>query len=264
MNLTSMLNQKVASRCILTLLAMGLGCMSAEAAVIYSQDFSSVSSGWTIGTVTQGTVSFAAGAGSGAPFPTRSLELSHVPANTTRLTSSMPLAQYSIPKTSPDTYTFQFDLRLSRADSSGWVTFLDSNTTSQLPMFVQITPAGAFQVGYWTGSANATLTLLSGYTVNTTYSFTFTTTPSTGLFSASVTNGTASLINQGYRRTSGGLSPFQNFNWMQIYNDGGSAGGSPYDIYVDNISIQSVPEPGVTACVVVGGLALGALRRRRK
>lgn len=252
---------------LLAFLAIVGFCESAAAAVIYSQDFSTVSSGWGIGTTAPGTISFAAGSPTGAPFPTRSLELSHVANSTTRLTSTMPGGQYSVAKTSTLSTTFQFDLRLSQTTDSGFVTFLDSSNNSQLPMFINVTSAGNFVVGYWNGSANTTLTLLSGYSANTTYTFTFTTVPSTGLFSASVTGGTASLVDQAFRRTSGGLDIFQNFNSMQVYNDGGGASASPFDMYVDNILIQNVPEPSVTAGLMIGGIALIARRvtlRRKK
>jgi hypothetical protein len=244
------------------ILGLGVTTPRAKATVIYTQDFSTVSSGWNIGTTTPGTISFAPGSVSGPAFPTRSLQLSHIPSNTTRMTSSMPTGQYSVPLTSTESTTFEFDLRLSRTDSSGWVSFMNSSVSNQLPMYINVTSNGNFLVGYWNGTANTTLTLLSGYAADTTYTFTFTTTPSTGLFSASVTGGTASLTNQAYRRTSAGVNAITSFDWMQIYNDGGTASGANFDMYIDNINIQTVPEPSVVASLLCGGLFLVVCRRR--
>lgn len=247
---------------VIALATLGLSLSPSHAAPIYDEDFATISAGWSIGTSTPGTISFAAGAGSGPAFPTRSLLLSHVPQNTTRLTSTMPSGQYSIARTSTDESTFQFDLRLNRTNTAGWIVFYDNSHTSQLPMFINVT-GGNFNVGYWDGSANATLTLLSGYTVDTTYTFTFTTTPNTGNFSAEVTGGSSSLADGGFRRTGAGADPFQNFNRMLIYNDGGSASGADFDMYIDNIEIAAIPEPTAAVLLLIG-LSTLAMRRNRK
>ncbi len=236
-----------------------------QAAVLYAEDFETITSGWTIGSTTPGTISFADGAQEGAPFPTRSLLLSHPAGNATRLTSTMPSNEYEIGKTSPESYRFEFDLRLSRADTAGYIVFYDAAFSSQLPMFIQITSGGAFVVGYWDGEKNVNHTLLSGYEAETTYRFTFTTTPSTGLFSADVSGGSNPMIDGGFRRTLAGATPFQNFNRMQIYNDGGSGNGIPYDIYIDNVRIEQIPEPATGAFLwLTGGCGAAMLLRRKR
>ncbi|HWL53490.1 MAG TPA: PEP-CTERM sorting domain-containing protein [Chthoniobacteraceae bacterium] len=258
----------MARRLAFGFLAAGLVVPAAGATVVYEQDFESVATGWSTGASANGSISFAAADSAAAAFPTRSLLLSHNSANTARLVSLMPSGQYGIPVLpvpSGLTYTLTFELRVSRTDTAAYVAFYDSTQGSQLPMLIQLTAGGEIRTGYWNGTANQNdFVLLSGYQANTTYTFTLETTPSTGLYSVSVTGGSASLVDQPYRKTVGGASPFTAFNTMAIYNDGGSASGAPYDLYIDNLRIESIPEPGALGLAVaaLGGLALAGRRRR--
>ncbi len=216
---------------------------SALAVTVYEQDFETVQSGWGIGTYGGGEIEFADGSSAPAAFPTRSLLLSHIPENTSRLTGAAPSSDFSIPRTEDQLYQFQFDLRVSRTDMNVFTYIQDRNFTGQLVLLMRFTPAGDLTIDYNNGSANVSETFISGYEANTTYTVTYTTNPSTNQFSATVSGSAVTLDNVGFRKTLGGDDIFQNFNNVVILNDGGAASGADFDLYFDNFRISTVPEP---------------------
>lgn len=237
---------------------------SSKAAVLYSEDFSAATNTWgTSSTYSGGAISFADGAASGAPFSTRSLLVTHDQSSTNVLLSTNPASQFSISRGSTDTWSFQFDVRLDSTTANVQIYFYDAVNNSQRPLNL-IVANGNFSINYWdaSNSIRAEKLLLSGYSVNTTYTFTFQAKPGGGVFSAGVTGGFDSLVNAPFNRTSTGTDIYQNFNRLQIQ---AFKGTGPYGFYLDNIQVAQIPEPsGLPLAAISLGLVAVGLRYGRR
>jgi hypothetical protein len=231
---------------------------------IYEEDFELIDSGWSIGDKSIGEISFAAGGLTPAGFSDRSLSLSHDPEDVTRMTSLSPAGVFSIARTPDQIYSFQYDFRVSRLDTSGFIMLYDRNQTNQFPMMLQITNGGDIIVDYYDGSANTSQVLIEDYEVATTYTAIFTTNPSTSLFSMSISGSAITLEDVGFRRRPDGSSPFSDLNALVIMNDGGSGSGQNYDIFVDNVIVTAIPEPSAMAGIAGFFVLMTILFRRRR
>lgn len=222
---------------------------AASGAILFEENFETATTGWGIGNYPGGSVSFAE-AGGGAAFPTRSLRLAHAANSTAQLVASMTVGEFNIPRTSTEPHRFEFEFRISALGGTGIIIFSDSERANQYPMMIQINPNGSVTAAYWDGSANNVVTLLDTLSIETTYTVQLTSTPADGTYSAVISDGTGEFVGREFRHIqSNGADRFTKFDSLSFFNNGGSS--VDFDLYIDNIRVSTIPEPGTVALIGV-------------
>ncbi len=231
-----------------------------QAALIYEEDFSTVASGWNTRSYAYGETLFAPGSPTGAPFPTRSLLLSHHSGNTTTMVSSSPLFAGV---EGNGQFELSFSVRLNQNNFNAAITLWDSAKTNQAPLNIKIRNSGIIEAAYYNSGTGANqFVSLGSYSADTTYTFLLSFNPAAQLYSISL-NGVVVAEDLAFARTNQGAITFEKLDQVMLQNYGRAAGSGNVDFYFDDLRVTSVPEPSAVGGAVLLALTFLARYRRR-